>query len=98
MAPSSPGSRPRPPGGLRPALTPTPGDAHRQRRGAGSNKPRSPRFQGIATGLSGRELWGGGCRYAGVVVCRTSLSGVFHELVLVAPMFGWVVRTWLGLV
>src|SRR3954451_15426503 len=49
MAPSSPGSRPRPPGGLRPALTPTPGDAHRQRRGAGSNKPRSPRFQGIAT-------------------------------------------------
>src|SRR4051795_10146868 len=50
MAPSSPGSRPRPPGGLRPALTPTPGDAHRQRRGAGSNKPRSPRFQGIAKG------------------------------------------------
>src|SRR3954451_19660867 len=52
MAPSSPGSRPRPPGGLRPALTPAPGDAHRQRRGAGSNKPRSPRFQGIAKLLS----------------------------------------------
>src|SRR3954447_7894201 len=59
MAPSSPGSRPRPPGGLRPALTPTPGDAHRQRRGAGSNKPRSPRFQGIAKVLmenAGRVL------------------------------------------
>src|SRR3982750_4380760 len=51
MAPSSPGSRPRPPGDLRPAPTPAPGDAHRQRRGAGSNKPRSPRFQGIATNV-----------------------------------------------
>jgi transposase InsO family protein len=35
VAPSSPGSRPSPPGGLRPALTPPPGDAQRQRAGAG---------------------------------------------------------------
>jgi hypothetical protein len=34
LAPSSPGSRPRPPDGLRPALTPAAGDADSQRTGA----------------------------------------------------------------
>ena len=50
MAPSSPASRPRPPGGLRPALTPTPGDAHQQRPGAGrtgSNKSGLYGFRGL---------------------------------------------------
>src|SRR3954452_11240670 len=48
MAPSSLGSRPRPPGGLRPALTPAPGDAHRQRRGAGSpTNPGLHAFRGL---------------------------------------------------
>ena len=62
MAPSSPASRPRPPGGLRPALTPAPGDAHRQRPGAagkGSNKFKSLRFQGIAARRTPRR--GRGC-------------------------------------
>jgi hypothetical protein len=51
MTPSSPTSRPRPSGGLRPALTPTPGEAITQRaeaRRTPSNKFRSLRFQGIA--------------------------------------------------
>ena len=34
MTPSSPASRPSPPGGLRPALTPAPGEATRHRAGA----------------------------------------------------------------
>src|SRR4051795_11070352 len=53
MAPSSLRSRPRPPGGLRPALTPPPGDAHQQRPGAGSHNFKPLRFEGIAT-RSGR--------------------------------------------
>lgn len=52
MTTSSPGSRPRPSGGLRPALTPAPGAVPWQRAGApavrASNKFRSLRFQGIA--------------------------------------------------
>ncbi len=51
VAPSSPASRPGPSGGLRPALTPTPGGAAQHRSGAGrshSDKSRSPRFEGIA--------------------------------------------------
>src|SRR3954453_17195253 len=48
MAPSSLASRPRPPGGLRPALTPAPGDAHQHRPGAGSHNFKSGRFEGIA--------------------------------------------------
>src|SRR5262249_53669379 len=53
MAPSSPASRPRPPGGLRPALTPAAGDATPAGTGTrpreGSNKFTSLRIQGIAT-------------------------------------------------
>ena len=37
MTPSSPASRPSPSGGLRPALTPAPGDGPKQRAGAGRN-------------------------------------------------------------
>ena len=38
VTPSSPGSRPSPPGGLRPALTPAPGDVHRQLWRGGCHK------------------------------------------------------------
>ena len=53
MAPSSPASRPSPTGGLRPALTPTQGDARSNPADVGQQKRRKPqirslRFQGIA--------------------------------------------------
>jgi hypothetical protein len=60
------GVKATPSGVLRPALTPAAGDAHQQRPGVrqkqGSDKIRSPRFQGIAAGLRGRlaERSGGG--------------------------------------
>jgi hypothetical protein len=38
IVPSSPASRPRPPGGLRPALTPAAGDTGMHRSGAGLRK------------------------------------------------------------
>jgi hypothetical protein len=38
IVPSSPASRPTPPGGLRPALTPTAGDTGKHRSGAGNNE------------------------------------------------------------
>ena len=38
IVPSSPASRPSPPGGLRPALTPTAGDTGMHRSGAGNKE------------------------------------------------------------
>jgi hypothetical protein len=38
IVPSSPASRPRPPGGLRPALTPAAGDTGMHRSGAGNKE------------------------------------------------------------
>jgi hypothetical protein len=38
IVPSSPASRPSPPGGLRPALTPAAGDTGMHRSGAGNNE------------------------------------------------------------
>ena len=52
VAPSSPASRPSPPGGLRPALTPAPGAVPEETSGTPAaqeiHKFRSLRFQGIA--------------------------------------------------
>ena len=58
MTTSSSTSRPSPPGGLRPALTPTPGAAPEQRAGAllqEIHNFRSLRFQGIADALLGKS-------------------------------------------
>jgi hypothetical protein len=61
MAPSSPASRPSPPGGLRPALTPPAGGTQRDRSGQArrnvnksrSHYPESLRNQGLPRRRSG---------------------------------------------
>ena len=44
MAPSSPASRPSPPGGLRPAVTPAPGGTGQHRSGAGSKEDQQSKI------------------------------------------------------
>src|SRR3954447_7633989 len=62
MTSSSPASRPSPPGGLRPAQTPAPGEAPWHRPGAGrlprSTNLKSLRFQGIAEAGHGALVLG----------------------------------------
>lgn len=66
MSTSSLASRPRPPGGLRPALTPAPGGAHRQRAGAGSNNPGRYGFRDCRQSDALSTDGAGACQRAGV--------------------------------
>ena len=63
IGPSSPGSRPGPPGGLRPALTPTAGDPGMHRSGAGNKEDQQNKIH-----LTEVSTVSGDCRIPRTVV------------------------------
>jgi hypothetical protein len=85
VAPSSPESRPSPSGGLRPALTPAPGDTMTPLPGCcASRKIRSPRFQGIAICVSvvGSGIGGGVPGVADAGTSRGRVEGFIARCLL----------------
>jgi len=60
IVPSSPASRPRPPGGLRPALTPAAGDTGMHRSGAGNKEDQQNKIH-----LTEVSTVSGDCQCAG---------------------------------
>ena len=64
IVPSSPASRPSPPGGLRPALTPTVGDTGMHRSGAGNKEDQQNKIH-----LTEVSTVSGDCHPARIQTC-----------------------------
>jgi hypothetical protein len=90
IVPSSPASRPSPPGGLRPALTPTAGDTGMHRSGAGNKEDQQNKIH-----LTEVSTVSGDCQHggSGLRTCWERCRRAFRTAGHVELIFGG----WLGI-